>query len=177
MLGYKPPQCVNINGAINMAILKRTYKFRAYPSRKQKSILNRQMALAKELYNLLLEKPRAYYKETGKTLTEYGMDVWLTQIKKEKSESAELHSQVLQNVSKRVFLCVKCGISRDRDLNASMNILNWTLDSSSPNLANKVGKATEGYSGSNASGDPAPAPQKEDASRIAESGTTFGVSR
>ena len=60
------------------------------------------MLLAKELYNLLLEKSKAYYKETGKTLTEYRMNVWLTQMKKEKPEFAELHSQVLQNVSKRV---------------------------------------------------------------------------
>ena len=60
-----------------MVILKKTYKFRAYPSKEQKTILNRQMLLAKELYNLLLEKSKAYYKETGKTLTEYRMNVWL----------------------------------------------------------------------------------------------------
>ncbi|MGC8662557.1 MAG: RNA-guided endonuclease InsQ/TnpB family protein [Candidatus Micrarchaeia archaeon] len=60
------------------------------------------MYLSKELYNMLLEKSKAYYKETGKTLTEYRMNVWLTQIKKEKPEFAELHSQVLQNVSKKV---------------------------------------------------------------------------
>ena len=85
-----------------MVVMKTAYKYRAYPSKEQKGILNRQMFLAKELYNLLLEKSKAYYKETGKTLTEYRMNVWLTQIKKEKPEFAELHSQVLQNVSKRV---------------------------------------------------------------------------
>ena len=30
------------------------------------------------------------------------MNIWLTQLKKERPEFAELHSQVLQNVSKRV---------------------------------------------------------------------------
>ena len=87
---------------INMAVMKTAYRFRSYPSKEQKARLDRQMFLAKELYNLLLEKSRAYHKETGKTLTEYRMNVWLTQIKKERPEFAELHSQVLQNVSKRV---------------------------------------------------------------------------
>ncbi len=82
--------------------MKTAYKYRAYPSKAQKEILHRQMLLAKELYNLLLEKSKAYHKETGKTLTEYRMNTWLTQIKKERQEFAELHSQVLQNVSKRV---------------------------------------------------------------------------
>ena len=82
--------------------MKTAYKYRAYPSKEQKATLNRQMSLSKELYNLLLEKSNAYYKDTKKTLTEYRMNIWLTQLKKEKPEFAELHSQVLQNVSKRV---------------------------------------------------------------------------
>ena len=82
--------------------MKIAYKYRAYPSKEQKETLNRQMFLSKELYNLLLEKSKTYYMETGKTLTEYRMNIWLTQIKKERPEFSELHSQVLQNVSKRV---------------------------------------------------------------------------
>ena len=93
---------MNFSGAINMTVMKTAYKYRAYPSNEQTETLNRQMFLAKELYNLLLEKSKAYYEETGKTLTEYRMNVWITQIKKEKAGFAELHSQVLQNVSKRV---------------------------------------------------------------------------
>ncbi len=85
-----------------MVVMKTAYKYRVYPSKEQKEILNRQMFLAKELYNLLLEKSKAYHKETGKTLTEYRMNIWITQLKHERPEFAELHSQVLQNVSKRV---------------------------------------------------------------------------
>ncbi len=84
-----------------MVAMKTAYKYRAYPSKVQKETLNRQMFIAKEIYNLLIEKSKTYYKETGKTLTEYRMNVWIMQIKKEKPEFAELHSQVLQNVSKR----------------------------------------------------------------------------
>ncbi len=85
-----------------MVVMKTAYKYRAYPSKEQKATLNRQMLLSKELYNLLLEKSKEYYRETGKTLTEYRMNVWITQTKKERPEFAELHSQVLQNVSKRI---------------------------------------------------------------------------
>ena len=55
--------------------MKTAYKYRAYPSKEEKETLNRQMFLSKELYNLLLEKSKTYYKETGKTLTEYRMNV------------------------------------------------------------------------------------------------------
>ena len=85
-----------------MAFMKTAYKYRAYPSKEQKETLNHQMFLARELYNLLLEKSKMYYKETKKTLTEYRMNIWITQFKKERAEFAELHSQVLQNVSKRI---------------------------------------------------------------------------
>ena len=85
-----------------MVVMKTAYKYRAYPSKEQKEILNRQLFLSKELYNMLLKKSKEYHRDTKKTLTEYRMNVWITQIKKERPEFAELHSQVLQNVSKRV---------------------------------------------------------------------------
>ncbi len=68
----------------------------------QMETLDRQMFLSKELYNLLLENSKVYYENTKKMLTEYKMNIWITQLKKERPEFAELHSQVLQNVSKRI---------------------------------------------------------------------------
>ena len=100
--GCENKRRITPNGVIDMVVMKTAYKYRVYPSKEQKEILNRQLFLSKELYNMLLEKSKAYYKETGKTLTEYRMNAWITQIKKERQEFAELHSQVLQNVSKRV---------------------------------------------------------------------------
>jgi len=85
-----------------MVVMKSAYKYRAYPSKEQQTTLNRQMYLSKELYNILLEKSKEYYKDTKKTLTQYRMNVWLTQIKKERPEFDEIYSQVLQNVSKRI---------------------------------------------------------------------------
>jgi putative transposase len=102
-MGYKPTATyINTKSVINTVAVKTAYKYRAYPSKAQKETLDKQMFIAKELYNILLERSKAYYKETGKTLTEYRMNIWITQMKKERPEFSELHSQVLQNVSRRV---------------------------------------------------------------------------
>ncbi len=61
-------------------------------------------------------------------------------------------------LSERTFLCQKCGMSKDRDLNASINIL-----------------TTAGLAGSNASGDVV-RPQLQEAT-VVESGTIRGGSR
>ncbi|MGC8662569.1 MAG: hypothetical protein ACP5RT_02165 [Candidatus Micrarchaeia archaeon] len=82
--------------------MKTASEYQEHISKRQKETLNRQMYLAKELYNMLLEKSKADYEGTGKTLTEYRMNAGITQIEKEKPEFAEMHSQVLQNVSERV---------------------------------------------------------------------------
>ncbi len=82
--------------------MKSAYKFRAYPSKEQKSNLNHQMFLCKELYNFLLVKSKEYFKDTGKTFTQYDMNKWITKFKKEYPQYQDIHSQVLQNVSQRL---------------------------------------------------------------------------
>ena len=57
------------------------------------------------------------------------------------------------SISQRTFICEKCGMKKDRDINASINILDRALDSSSSNFDSKAVKATEGHSGSQACGD------------------------
>ena len=90
-----------------MVILKRTYRFRAYPSKGHQAEINRQMFLAKQLYNKLLEKSIEHFKDTGKTFTRFDMNKWITRLKKEDPEYAELHSQVLQNLSDRLSKAYK----------------------------------------------------------------------
>jgi len=79
-----------------------SFKYRVYPSKKQVLRLNRQMYLSKEIYNILLEKCKEHYKQTGKTFSQFDMNKYISQIKQEKPEFKELHSQVLQNISKRI---------------------------------------------------------------------------
>ncbi len=83
------------------------YRFRAYPSRLQKSALNRQMYLSKHLYNLLLEQSQKHFKETGKGFTKYDMNRWITKLKRKNPEFNELYSQVCQNVADRVSKAYK----------------------------------------------------------------------
>ena len=57
------------------------------------------------------------------------------------------------SISQRIFLCEKCGRKKDRDINASINILDRALNPLSSNFDSKAVKATEGHSGSQACGD------------------------
>ncbi len=98
---------ISPNGVITMVILKQAYKFRAYPSKEQKAVLNRQMLLCKELYNNLLEKAKEHFKDTGKTFTKYDMIKWVTRFKKEHPEYNEVYSQALQNVPDRLSKAYK----------------------------------------------------------------------
>ena len=132
-----------------MVVMKTAYKYRSYPSKEQKKLLNHQMLLAKELYNLLLEKSKAYYKETGKTLTEYRMNTWLTQIKKERPEFAEMHSQVLQNISKRVSDAYRHFFRRCKEKKQGKNVKvgfprykKFVSSLTYPQLGFKIGKKT-----------------------------------
>ncbi len=54
-------------------------------------------------------------------------------------------------LSQRTYICNRCGLQIDRDINAAINILKKALSSS--NFGNTVAKATSGQGGSNAQGD------------------------
>jgi putative transposase len=79
-----------------------SFKYRVYPTKKQIHLLHHQMQIAKKLYNLLFEKAKEHYQQTGKTFTQFDMNKYITELKKENPEFKELHSQVAQNVSKRL---------------------------------------------------------------------------
>ena len=98
-----------------MVAVKKTYKYRAYPSKEQKAILNHQMLISKELYNFLLVKSKEHFKDTGKAFTKYDMNKWITKFKKECSQYQEIHSQVLQNVSDRLSKAYKNFFSRVKE--------------------------------------------------------------
>ena len=94
--------------------MEKAYKFRAYPSKEQQHLINGQMFLAKQLYNMLLEKSKQHFKDTGKTFSQYDMNKWITQLKKKYPEFQEIYSQVLQNVADRVAKAYQNFFSRLR---------------------------------------------------------------
>ena len=99
------------------------YKYRLYPSKSQTKSLEEQLELCHQTYNLLLHRCRSTYKETGKLLTQFDLNNALTALKRQRPEITKVHSQVLQNISKRikdaytVFFarrraCLKAGLPR-----------------------------------------------------------------
>lgn len=73
------------------------------------------MQLSKELYNLLLDKCKEHYKETGKTFSKFEMDKYITKLKKEQPKFNEIYTQVAQNISKRILDAYKAFFRRVRE--------------------------------------------------------------
>ncbi|MBI2672423.1 transposase, partial [Candidatus Woesearchaeota archaeon] len=74
----------------------RMFRYRIYPSRKQKTRLIDSFKTCKEIYNELLNLSINNYKESEKGLFKYDFNKFLT------NKYKNIHSQVKQNVSDRV---------------------------------------------------------------------------
>ncbi len=79
----------------------RTYKFRLYPSAGQEKLLIKQLDLCRELYNAFLEQRILAYK-TGKRINYNYQQDQIPELKKTFPEFKDIHSQVLQDVARRV---------------------------------------------------------------------------
>jgi putative transposase len=81
---------------------KHAYKFRLYPTRKQQERLQWTLDRARELYNAALQERRDAYRMAGKSITYYDQANQLPEIKEIREEYNDIHSQVLQDVLRRV---------------------------------------------------------------------------
>ncbi len=77
---------------------QKIFKFRLYPSKEQKQVLEKQLDTLCYVYNKLLETKREQYTENKKSLTEYDLNKLIRQI----TNTRDVHSQSLQNLSKRI---------------------------------------------------------------------------
>lgn len=89
------------NGMAEQIILK-SFKYRIYPSKAQTTCLNNTLALCCELYNAGLQERRDTYKIARKPIHYAEQNKQLTEIKKIRPELNEIHSQVLQDVLRRL---------------------------------------------------------------------------
>lgn len=87
---------------MNSQILKRTYRFRLYPNKKQEKILENQLTLCRWLYNYFLAQRRDFFKEKKISISCYQQIKELPELKKERPELRKVYPQVLQEVTKRV---------------------------------------------------------------------------
>ncbi|MEM0139989.1 MAG: RNA-guided endonuclease TnpB family protein [Ferroplasma sp.] len=81
--------------------MTRMYKFRLYPSAEQKRLLDRQLNLCRELYNAFLEQRIIAHKMEKRINYNYQQDQ-MPELKKAFPEYNNIHSQVLQDVARRV---------------------------------------------------------------------------
>jgi putative transposase len=80
----------------------KTYKFRIYPTRAQQEKLEQQLALCCELYNAAVQERRDAYRIAHKSITYIDQQNQLPEIKEIHVEFREMHSQVSQDVLRRV---------------------------------------------------------------------------
>jgi len=81
---------------------RRMFRYRLYPSNTQTKILEEQLETCRGVHNWLLLYAKSYHKETGKTISQFTMQNLLPKLKADRPELLKVHSQVLQNVAKRI---------------------------------------------------------------------------
>ncbi|MFL5694740.1 MAG: RNA-guided endonuclease InsQ/TnpB family protein, partial [Ktedonobacteraceae bacterium] len=81
---------------------KRAYKFRLYPTRRQEPSLMFTLDRCRELYNAALQERRDAFRMVGKHINYYDQANQLPEIKDIREEYRDIHSQVLQDVLRRV---------------------------------------------------------------------------
>jgi putative transposase len=78
------------------------FKFRLYPNKTQTKALENTLEICRYAYNQLLACQKASYVEHGKLVSQYDQNLKLTQMKSVNPLLSNVHSQILQNISKRI---------------------------------------------------------------------------
>jgi putative transposase len=92
--------------------MRRTFKYRLYPTKKQITALNEQLELCRWVYNQSLEIKKSEWENNHKSLSLFDLNKLLTFWIKQKSELKQVYSQVLQNCQTRVDLAYKAFFRR-----------------------------------------------------------------
>ena len=87
--------------------MRKTFKYKIYPSKKVRKELNKTLRSCQYLYNKILETRIKSWEEEKKTLSGFDCNYLITEWKKDDDRLEGVHSQVFQNVSNRVDLAFK----------------------------------------------------------------------
>src|SRR5436305_5170053 len=99
----------------NPKLRNKAYRFRIYPTKKQIGKMEWTLRRCKELYNAALEERREAYRMTGVSVS-YGMQAdQLPAIKQLREEYQDIHSQVQQDVLKRLEKAMQAFFRRVRN--------------------------------------------------------------
>src|SRR4051812_32285606 len=85
-----------------MLQIRKTFKYRLYPSRAQESMLLGTLGRCRELYNAALQQRRIPSRRAGRTLKFAQQSAELPAVKEARPEYRDVFSQVLQDVLHRV---------------------------------------------------------------------------
>src|SRR5215469_11105285 len=85
-----------------MREMNRTFQYRLYPTKKQQTMLKQWLALCCETYNAALQERRDAYRMAGISIGYALQCAELPACKEVRPELADVNSQVLQDVLKRV---------------------------------------------------------------------------
>ena len=92
--------------------MRKTFKYRLYPTKQQKTLLNKTLESCRFLYNEFLEERNQIYNTYKFSLNYYDQQNHIPTLKKEFPELNFVHSQVLRDVAKRVDLAYQAFFRR-----------------------------------------------------------------
>ena len=90
----------------------KSFKYRIYPTKSQRSRMERTLDLCRWVYNQTLAYRKDAWEKEGRSTSKYETHNLLPEWKVEKPELIEVHSQVLQNVQERVEMAFKAFFRR-----------------------------------------------------------------
>ena len=96
----------------NVNVNTTCYKFRLFPSKGQEAALNETLAVCRLVYNSMVHERTALREQGMKSPTFYTQVPALVRWKKDHAELKTVHSQVLQNVGRRVELAFQAFFRR-----------------------------------------------------------------
>jgi putative transposase len=94
--------------------MKKTYKFRLYPSKSQATALEQTLDTCRWVYNQTLAYRKQQWEDSKKSVSKYDTHKLLPEWKTQNEDLLSVHSQVLQNVQERVDLAFKSFFRRIR---------------------------------------------------------------
>lgn len=92
--------------------MRKTFKYRLYPTKQQQRLLERQLEECRWLYNHLLAERRDAWEQRHESVRLYDQHATLPALKAERTTLAGVQSQVLQNVAVRIDLAFKAFLRR-----------------------------------------------------------------
>lgn len=95
--------------------MKKTYKFRIFPTKAQQTSLEETLELCRWTYNQTLAHRKNSYEKEGKSISKYDTNLLLPYWKEQNPELKSVFSQVLQNVQERVDLAFQAFFRRVRN--------------------------------------------------------------